>query len=656
MMGRFGSPLQPMLSSPRPVTWALPPVVLIHVSALLSAAEGTWSNPGGGSWAAASNWVSAQPAQGLASVATFPPLSPARSVCITLDGARTIGGLVFAGGRDWSLRRGSGGILTLDASSGLPTIDVGGAEVRIGVNITGSDGFAKTGTGRLILEGANPFTGPVQVNAGALKLAAPPVFPAIWRVMPLGDSITYGWQGSHAGYRGPLHDLMISHAPGLRYAGSSAERPGLLPTSPVDQRWHEGHSSYNLDDLSANLDGLNTDRFLQYGGADRNPNGGHWLTGGNGTGRAPLFPHAILLLAGANDLDMPDGSMERLRGLVAKITTLRPDATLFVASITPINWHLGVLPYNAIVQAVVAEFQAMGKKVRHVDLHTGFPANGHIADGVHPNDIGFSWMAAQWHEALLRAHSPSGGITLALPSSSVVSVASNAVLELAGTTATTGSIACHGTLDLGAGAALTAPSLYLLAGSALTGSGSVDAAVVHNGSLTASGPLAFRSSFINNGSITPPRQASISFHGDVTNNGILTSAADGSLVFHGNVTNNGVIRMKSGSALRVTGSLVNLGVIDLLTGSPELPETMVNFGIVIDPGRMEIHEIQSAGGQVTVRIRSHAGHFYQLQRAPAPHGPWEAEGSPQLAATDGMLSFQTPALPPRGFLRIQVDP
>lgn len=573
-----------------------------------------------------------------------------------MDGPRTVGGLAFGGAAGWSVRRGSGGNLTLDSASGLPQVDVTSSEVIIGVPISGSDGISKTGPGRLILSAPNTFTGPVQVNGGALRLAAAPVFPAQWQVMPLGDSITYGWQGSNAGYRGPLHDLMIPLSPGFRYAGSSAERPGLLPSAPVNQRWHEGHSSYNLDDLSDNLDGLNSERFLQYGGADRNPNGGHWLTSGNGTGRAPLFPDAVLMMAGTNDLDIPEGAGQRLRDLIGKITTLRPETTLFVARITPIDWHLGVLPYNALIDSVVADFQALGKKVRVVDLHTGFPPNGHISDGVHPNDTGFTWMAVQWHEALLRAHSPAGGVSAALPPSSVVTIASGASLELAGTTATTGSIACHGTLDLGTGASLTAPTLYLLAGSTLSGSGSIQAPVVHNGSLTGSGPIAFRASFINNGSVAPPAGGALSFHGEVTNNGVLSSSSEGSLAFLGNVTNNGIIRMKSGSTLRVTGSFVNLGVIDLLTGSPELPEGMVNFGVVIDSRDVAVHEILSTSGEVVVRIRSHPGHLYQLQRAPAPEGPWADEGPPREGTAGGILSFHTPARPPRGFLRILVDP
>lgn len=645
-----------MMLSPRFRARVILPVSLMIHAMPCHGGSGTWTNPGGGSWTAVTNWTGAQPADGTASIATFPALTPTRKVNVLLDGSRTVGGIVFGSGESWSLRKGNGGSLTLDVPSGLPAIQVDGSEAIIGTTISGSDGFRKTGDGTLVLAAANAFSGAVQVEAGRLRLAAPPAFPATWTVMPVGDSITYGWQGTHAGYRGPLHDLLVPFAPGLRFVGSSSERPGLLPTSPVNQTWHEGHSSYNLDDISDNLDGLNTERFLQYGGPDRNPNGGHWLTGGNGTGRAPLFPDAILLLAGTNDLGTSAGAEQRLRDLLEKITTLRPNTCVFVAKITPIDWHFGVIPYNAIVQSVVADFQKTGRKVRLVDLHTGFPSNGTIADGVHPNDTGFFWMAAQWHEELLRAYSPVGGTSSGLPPASVVNVARGATLDLAGTTTSTGAIACYGTLDLASGGNLTAPALYLLAGSMLVGSGSIQAPVVQNGALSIAGELEFRSTLINNGSLIPSAGGSVTCKGDVTNNGILTGIAGASLSFDANVTNNGVIRMTGGASLHVAGNLVNLGVIDLLTGSNQLPPNFTNLGVVIDSRDVAIHDIHAHGTEVTVRIRSHTGHGYQLQRAPRPDGPWANEGAPQPGSTGGILTFRTPAHPPRGFLRIKVDP
>lgn len=38
------------------------------------------------------------------------------------------------------------------------------------------------------------------------------------------------------------------------------------------------------------------------GGAARNPQGGYWLVGGNGTGRDPAYPDVVLLMSGINDI------------------------------------------------------------------------------------------------------------------------------------------------------------------------------------------------------------------------------------------------------------------------------------------------------------------------------------------------------------------
>jgi hypothetical protein len=256
----------------------------------------------------------------------------------------------------------------------------------------------------------NGLTATVTMNADhtlrAVYVEVAPVFPADMQIMPLGDSITYGYNGTNAGYRGPLYGQLSPLAPTFRYIGTSSERTGSLPVQPINQRLHEGHSSYSIQVVSNNLDGFDNSTFLQYGGIDRDPNGGFWLVGGNGTSRAPVFPNVITMMVGTNDLDSPVGVEDRLRSLVDKITTLRPETNLLVAKITPAPAFSTDEDYNMIVPNVVADFQAAGKKVHLVDLNTGFPTNGLIADQIHPNDIGFNWMAAKWFQAIEAVYSP----------------------------------------------------------------------------------------------------------------------------------------------------------------------------------------------------------------------------------------------------------
>ncbi len=256
----------------------------------------------------------------------------------------------------------------------------------------------------------NSLTAKVTMNADhtltALYVEVSPVFPANMQIMPLGDSITYGYNGTNAGYRGPLYGQLAPLAPTFRFVGTCSERPGLLPATPINQRFHEGHSSYSIQVVSNNLDGYDNSIFLQYGGPDRDPNGGYWLVGGNGTSRAPVFPDVITMMVGTNDLDNPVGVENRLRALMEKITTLRPATNLLVAKITPAPTFSTDEDYNLIVPNVVADFRAAGKKVHLVDLNTGFPVNGLIADDIHPNDTGFNWMAAKWFQTIETVYSP----------------------------------------------------------------------------------------------------------------------------------------------------------------------------------------------------------------------------------------------------------
>ena len=120
---------------------------------------------------------------------------------------------------------------------------------------------------------------------GYVGLTAPEAIAAVinlGEIMPLGDSITYGGGGTNAGYRGPLYNLLTSEGAALQFVGDSTLNPGSLP---ADQTQHSGHSSYTTYDITNNLDGVDYTRYDAFGGVDRDPNGGYWLTGGHGTGR-----------------------------------------------------------------------------------------------------------------------------------------------------------------------------------------------------------------------------------------------------------------------------------------------------------------------------------------------------------------------------------
>ena len=68
------------------------PAVLV-ISA--PAGSGVWTNPGGGSWSGGNNWSGRFIADGTDAAADFSTLSLSANATVTLDGARTVGTLVF---------------------------------------------------------------------------------------------------------------------------------------------------------------------------------------------------------------------------------------------------------------------------------------------------------------------------------------------------------------------------------------------------------------------------------------------------------------------------------------------------------------------------------------------------------------------------------
>lgn len=231
--------------------------------------------------------------------------------------------------------------------------------------------------------------------------------PADLTIMPLGDSITFGYgaEATNAGYRGPLYELLNPVLPDFLFVGSSTENSSVT-TLPKEQWHNEGHGSYAIYDIDVNLDGFDDTLYQKWGEENRNPNGGHWLDGieSGDDARPALFPDVILMLVGANDRDNLDGAEERLDGLVEKIVTMRPDAKLVMARVSPITdseTHIEFVDsFNQMVDAVFEKYAA-DNNVYLADMFTDFPSDGLGADGLHPNDTGYTWIAERWYEAIM---------------------------------------------------------------------------------------------------------------------------------------------------------------------------------------------------------------------------------------------------------------
>ena len=158
----------------KPVRPLLLLLALIGWASVISspAASGTWTNRNGGSWTNAANWNATTIADGSGNTANFTTLNLSSDVTMTLDGPRTIGNLNFddqnSTKHNWSLNAGSGGPLTLAGST--PTFTVLSATTSVSVAIGGTAGLTKAGAGKLVLNGANTYSGTTMVNAGILGL------------------------------------------------------------------------------------------------------------------------------------------------------------------------------------------------------------------------------------------------------------------------------------------------------------------------------------------------------------------------------------------------------------------------------------------------------------------------------------------------------
>lgn len=604
------------------------------------------------------------------------------------------GTAIITAPQNWSaLSIASGAVLRYDLAS----------DSRQSTILSGQGAVEKTGAGTLTLSGANTYTGTTVVNGGTLRLQGVPILPTGLRIMPLGDSITYGSGGSNAGYRGPLYNLLSPVAHNFAYVGTATQNPGSLPAGPIDETHDEGHPSYTIQDVSDNLDGFNNATYLQYGDPSRDPNGGYWFPGGNGANgtpnRAAIYPDVITLMIGTNDLSNQTGVQSRLHGLISKIVTERPNAKLLVARIVPSTARPNVDSYNTIVVSEVSSFQSAGKQVSLVDLNMNFPAGGLGGDGVHPNDTGYAFMTNQWYDAIVAACVQSYGPSNSIPAGSPLELGVGATLDLDGAQATVGPLSGGGRVTLGVGGVLTTGSL---AGQDSTFSGTISGSggliktgagtLTLSGASNYSGPMQLSGGILNvigsisnNGAVDVASGTVLNLaggalsassihiavggtlmgagavNGEITNDGIISAGAGQSLSFTGKITNNGLIKFTGGAALHVSGTVANYGTVDLLTASTGLPANLVNYGsgVSYDSTDLKLSTISVAGGKAVMTIQSFSGHTYQLQTSGSlDPSSWQNTGASEAGATGSVLSFNdSPATTDyQRFYRVLVTP
>jgi lysophospholipase L1-like esterase len=209
------------------------------------------------------------------------------------------------------------------------------------------------------------------------------------RIMPLGASITDGYLGTMAGYRGPLKKLLDDAHVTFQFVGSWTDNPGSLPLAR-EQQHHEGHSGYVIQAGTSGRSGIYDFR-------------NEWL-GPTGS-QADVF----LIVIGTNDVDLDyklDSAGQRLDALIDAIldptTGLQPNAKIILAQLPPINdaaEDLRCVSYNKTIVATVDAHAKKGQAVTTVDLHSAITTS-ELADKLHPNDVGYAKVAKVFFDAI----------------------------------------------------------------------------------------------------------------------------------------------------------------------------------------------------------------------------------------------------------------
>lgn len=204
------------------------------------------------------------------------------------------------------------------------------------------------------------------------------------KIMPLGDSLTYGnyayGENGTGGYRTHLwRKLQDTGYTNIDFVGSV--RWGPADIDPAS----EGRPGWEIEQISTNVES--------------------WLHRYN--------PDLILLMIGTNDIlqNTPlETLLRRMEHLLRQIANACPAAHLFVAALIGVRMpnEYGIrlddiLAFNEQLPDLVQSLADAGQNISFVDMYdrAGLGNDDFGADGVHPNDSGYTKIANVWYEVVI---------------------------------------------------------------------------------------------------------------------------------------------------------------------------------------------------------------------------------------------------------------
>jgi lysophospholipase L1-like esterase len=286
---------------------------------------------------------------------------------------------------------GSGGGRGGTAGGGGNSAGAGGNSAGAGGNAAGAGGNAAGAGGMSGRGGVGGAAGSGGESGGHGGTAYQPCPSAPCKVLPLGDSITYGVNDEgDAGYRGPLFAAATAAGQKITFTGSLTDGPDTV-SGQAFPKDNEGHSGWGISEVTPYSNG-------NAGIATVIPNPAFSSSSGGS-------PGIILLHIGTNDQgSFPATQMTSdLAGLLDKLIANAPDALVVVAQIIPLGYGTNsvIQAYNQSIPGLVQQRAAAGKHVVLVDMFTGFNTSTMLgSDSIHPNSTGYQLMASRWYAAI----------------------------------------------------------------------------------------------------------------------------------------------------------------------------------------------------------------------------------------------------------------
>lgn len=235
------------------------------------------------------------------------------------------------------------------------------------------------------------------------------------KIMPIGDSITHGYQSS-GGYRKYFYHFLADDYD-IDMVGPNCDSPDTFTWLKEEVTYDTDHCGYSGYAIQY-MDGTET----RQGILETLQEGNYLQT---------YDPDIIMLQIGTNDIlsAYNKGITDRLENLINYIDeNTRDDTVIFVSNIPHIDavkvydwcWAYGdekfsntpedfnviinnyVDSYNKSIPLLVDKLQDEGKNVEFSDAYSVFEAKGittdeYLEDGVHPNEKGYARIGLMWY-------------------------------------------------------------------------------------------------------------------------------------------------------------------------------------------------------------------------------------------------------------------